>query len=85
MRKEHTPGPWHKNERRGPSGFGIWIPSFEIATVSSEEDARLIAAAPELLKALKMLIEDYYDDHSDHVECGVLSARAAIARAIEGK
>lgn len=62
-----------------PSGVGVWL----------ECDARLIAAAPDLLEALKLLLEN----HTQLVnfgDCGnwdvegepaVIAARAAIARA----
>lgn len=57
----HTPGPWHKARGRA---FGLYdirvaipgsqdITGHPIAKAVSEEDADLIAAAPELLEALK--------------------------------
>lgn len=57
-RAAHTPGPWLIREgfrsetwdvyphRGGPPKFGQWA---EIATVENRNDARLMAAAPDLL------------------------------------
>ena len=58
------------------------------ASILREEDAHLIAAAPDLLEAAKMALEaalqlarcDYYAENDDHV----VALRAAIAKA-EGK
>lgn len=47
----------------------------------SEDDARLIAAAPDLLEALKsMLIDSEWGDWSSHANA-IEKARAAIAKA----
>jgi hypothetical protein len=47
----------------------------------TEANARLIAAAPDLLEALKVLA-DYLDERSGDNECRPLeNARAAIAKA----
>jgi geranylgeranyl pyrophosphate synthase len=63
MTTEHTPGLWEV----GHDGSGAPIITFEardIATVEAyykdaEANARLIAAAPELLDTLKLLFEDW--------------------------
>lgn len=51
---EHTPGPWHCQVRK--EGWDIYEPisagGFKIAHVNTEPNARLIAAAPQLLEAL---------------------------------
>lgn len=83
---KHTPGPWewNKNYRGldGPGGAvileyapyeGMWVPDY--AGDWSEANARLIAAAPELLEALQDLCDTLG-------ECGATAkARAAIAKA----
>ncbi len=50
----HTPGPWHA---RGTK-ISIWNPFATaykvVATVEDEKDARLIAAAPDLLAQCKL-------------------------------
>lgn len=81
----HTPGPWWVDADPGEGvevhdGFG------RTASVWGEEDtatanARLIAAAPDLLAALRRLV-DYCDNHSDYDSIG--AACAAIAKA-EGR
>ena len=55
----HTPGPWVvKYDKKGLPYIGVksdpWTYNGTIASVdTSEKDARLIAAAPEMLDALK--------------------------------
>jgi len=61
MKTQHTPGPWNKDEQGDANGNFTIRPddgstngdthAEVIATVYTEEDARLIAAAPELLEA----------------------------------
>ena len=91
---KHTPGPW----THIPGGFTIKAPSdhhsFQlIASLSTgmktrsevEANARLIAAAPDLLEALQT-IAGYLDDtaacNSDKAMAS--TARAAIAKATGG-
>lgn len=56
----HTPGPWRHNETWGLIMHG----KSEVAAVhsSNSADARLIAAAPELLAALRAIIARYEGD-----------------------
>ena len=85
----HTPGPW----RVGDAGHTVFgppngNPSPEtIANVRGRSNARLIAAAPEMLEALKSIADGIVMDQSkpyDHIDT-VLAyqklARAAIAKA----
>ena len=57
---KHTPGPWSMEPRK--DGMGYWIDSVDgtICQVMHDEkaeaDARLISAAPELLQALRMVM-----------------------------
>jgi hypothetical protein len=81
---KHTPGPWVRNETWGLIVSG----DVEVAALHSgnEANARLIAAAPELLAALKWIAAHgdtgegrrpaYYDMRA--------KARAAIAKAAGG-
>ncbi len=84
MEAQHTPGKWIKTLNRIENEAGE-----EIARVSYrrsgyvQANARLIAAAPELLEALKRIGNylsihnpDYWDANADAVK-----ARAAIAKA----
>lgn len=71
---KHTPGPWsYQISRYEPEAFNIIEPGIgALAIVKSEDYARLIAAAPDLLEALKELT----------LERGMTDkARAAIAKA----
>jgi hypothetical protein len=63
---EHTPGPWRMEthdvrEYSGGSHVGYHVSAADVRAVASmiklEADARLIAAAPELLAASKALID----------------------------
>lgn len=85
---KHTPGPWTANK----TGYGsIWIGGNEIDDTGfqteigsicteygdmSKANARLIAAAPDLLAALRRLMS-YDFGHS----AGAIQARAAIEKA----
>ena len=88
---KHTPGPWQVNsrddhqvcdcdgERRGCSPIAQIVRRFDDAT-TRRANARLIAAAPELLAALQALI----DRGLEHRLSGfpeVDAARAAITKA----
>lgn len=61
---KHTPGPWTLWEENG--GFNITVPGAVIASraewgnraAESAANARLIAAAPDLFHALKLLLAD---------------------------
>ncbi len=97
---EHTPGPWEISygkirPARPIEGYTIGYAPICIVRGDKrlhgngvrEANARLIAAAPELLEALKAVI-DWLDDGSillsEVCAANVLQARAAIAKA-EGK
>lgn len=85
---KHTPGPWKANENPYPNGLigvGQINNIFDIAKVSGRENADLIAAAPELLGALKQatnqLDRDYKFTPLDGSAALILKLRAAIAKA----
>lgn len=94
---QHTPGPWSADE---------WAPGFTVSAPDShysvchledcnnaEANARLIAAAPELLAALEALLDSNLPERCNvrpHADCGCFSCRqydvielaqAAIAKA----
>lgn len=89
----HTPGPWSLRHR--PSGpWTVYVPAMSdsgrerfyngiwIHQGDNEADARLIAAAPELLEALK-LAQDWLSTDDPEWEVRV-AVDAAIAKA-EGR
>ena len=99
---KHTPGPWFIERRTNDGGTthhsitaseGIGWANDRYMSVSGcidEHDARLIAAAPELLEACSAMIEwddrenDFAVDFYKRMELCVLAfqkARAAIAKA----
>jgi len=78
----YTPGPWRRNTREGRQVVEA-IPEvgwLEVAKVVDINDARLIAAAPDMLAALKTLVDLYVANHWAVFD----AARAAIAKA-EGR
>ena len=81
MSNQITPGPWRKGERVSYGGNAHGFPIYfnddgeqVVDYVYTEADADLIAAAPDLLRALECLLE------MGHAKAGDL-ARAAIAKA----
>ncbi len=87
MSTQHTPGPWELNlETEKVSGFDESgerrVVVYELGT--NEADARLIASAPDLLKALEQ-ISDYARKDGDMIAQHLAGiARAAIAKATGG-
>lgn len=89
MTTPHTPGPWKVDEDApvivsAQDGTDIAIASgrAERGTVQ-EANARLIAAAPEMLAALVILVRDFDSavDHAPEYSAIADHARAAIAKA----
>lgn len=97
VKASHTPGPWKLDNlaANGEQEIGIsrsWeIGGASICIVDSSRnaqtllaDARLIAAAPELLEALKRLtkaMDDYDGDIPPDIDSPYHQARAVIAKA----
>lgn len=79
-----TPGPWAWNHNGGPAfdGHRIFGDGICVGSASNDANARLIAAAPDLLEALIDLCESFkchnenYDLHD-----GYNAARSAIYKA----
>jgi len=82
----HTPGPWHYREgsRIVVDGGGWWIAEVQAgrADNSSEANARLIAAAPDLLAALENYVRVYGPLPVKRVDCVVVydAAKTLIAK-----
>ena len=82
---KHTPGPWVVDpcwdilgNTDDGNGMVCQITTDAVPRAEAEANARLIAAAPDLLEALRAIIEDRYAQ-----KLGILKllARAAIAKA----
>lgn len=91
MSTQHTPGPWHRNIRANgkyPTIFAgrnqhVAVASQQKDTAETEANIDLIAAAPDMLAALKEIAGIADDDGvPDCLEHKI--ARAAIAKA-EGR
>ena len=81
----HTPGPWEIRAEEADEEYWITEPHYTVGPASivfNIEDACLIAAAPELLEALKLMIDTH--DTGGWPTSTIVIARAAIAKA-EGK
>jgi hypothetical protein len=88
---KHTPGPWfvHPQQAEGcfptrhyigakPDGAGpYWLAS----TDGNETNAALIAAAPELLAALRKVVAGVDEHEGWQMASTIAEARAAIAKA----
>ena len=94
MNTKHTPGPWRERAMPGrkttawiSGGDGNLITEISGARRLPEENAAnaaLIAAAPEMLAALKNLVNDALANGMHSSEPRIIEARQAIAKA-EGK
>ena len=81
---KHTPGPWTADYNKPYDQW--WVSQFDgnpVATTKQEPNAHLIAAAPDLLAALKEIVAGIsVGTNPDHP--WIKEARAAIAKA-EGR
>ena len=94
----HTPGPWNENAIRallrfGRKNDGDWDSSIywenENLNMPSDKDARLIAAAPDLLEALEQAVREV-SAMNNMLETGVYDSdimrwEAAISKARGGQ
>lgn len=91
-KSKHTEGPWKASYNRKFGNYQIWAGDFWIANtkceacpVDHEANALLIAAGPDLLAALEMLLNRTANPITDHafytLEDARKAARAAIAKA----
>lgn len=97
----HTPGPWEHTGQgdivgKEDNGYGLGyvdVCSVYLRTVRGRTNAnsRLIAAAPDLLAALREIADDYADrfdltcpSTNPGIKSTIAQARAAIAKATTG-
>ena len=86
MTTKHTPGPWHLSASKAciwhQDHGRICTPPNHAQVWNWEPNARLIAAAPELLAALEALLDmDVAYQRGPRVQDAVAVARTAIAKA----
>lgn len=77
----HTPGPWFVREPDGDEHTEVYAEKTGAVCYPEPDDAHLIAAAPELLAALKFAVSVLQDNH---IARGEAAALAAIRKA-EGR
>ncbi len=71
MTPKHTPGPWHVGMKPGPLVYGpqgeqiVNMTEPMLFDEENAENARLIAAAPDLLAALQAVIEQRNNPRRD--------------------
>lgn len=92
--ENHTPGPWEITENLGmDEAWCNWhrVGPVDLMGGSANANSRLIAAAPDMLESLKMMVSDFEQrvqvlgNKTDIAEVeAVTKARAVIAKA-EGK
>ena len=83
---EHTPGSWEAREDYDSTWWVVQSgPAQDLAIHDlSEADARLIAAAPDLLKALEEFLSSYGSIYRGDMDRAVKLGSAAIAK-VEGE
>jgi len=90
---KHTPGPWYINPIKANANGNRRIMAEQCTPVAVVPDhlvadARLIAAAPDLLEALELMLDRFRDTEGSHgqwEEEATENARAAIAKATGGE
>lgn len=85
--KHHSPAPWHVIDGTVCDNYGQDILSpvlFDAFPDEQQANARLIAAAPEILEALKNLVAHFGANLSHTETIHAAEARAAIAKATRG-
>ena len=98
METKHTPGPWRFIEQGDANMYGMvtagnrWIISFrqngELMSETELANAKLMAAAPELLEALKLILSDIKQllgdyDIEFHNSGSIIESENAIKKATE--
>lgn len=85
---KHTPGPWSVDESNAIVGeklddHPIWLRPViaRFATGVRPADARMMAAAPDLLEALQEILDAADGSGWDQLDATLRTARAAVAKA----
>lgn len=78
---KHTPGPWVNTGNGIHSGTRCVATTHMNPKEQRDIDARLIAAAPDLLEALKDLCSHINETRGSNADNALFAARLAIAKA----
>lgn len=88
IERKFTPGPWMLSGRtvyalndQGFNRFSALVQDAHAPAYELNANARLIAAAPELLEALEQAVTSMQDSGYQNSHVAVRAARAAIAKA----
>ena len=85
MNTKHTPGPWEYDRNAGhivAQGISVCRISACSGYGEHDDNARLIAAAPELADALAWALEQIEDDLDPYHQQALAHARAVLAQAL---
>ena len=77
----HTPGPWRLQKMRQEGMFSIGMGTFYATGLIGEANARLIAAAPDLLEALEAIAKLKVDGPHISAKAGFDEVTRAFVRA----
>ena len=92
MTTKHTPGPWTCNANYGTQHYMVWDADGnyhemrdDVASPEMDANARLIAAAPDLLAPLKELLWGASRTSDGDYSNAFTAAREAIDKATKGQ
>lgn len=77
---QHSPGPYHATHAGGQWYTLYNADGYRIGAVRGAATANLVAAAPDLLEALKSLVGN---SMLDETECEFIAAASALIRKVE--
>ena len=80
----HTPGPWQYVDD-GPTNYLINGPDTPVGEAGREANARLMAAAPDLLEALRAVVRDIAFESGNRPHNTALHAAEAAIEKAEAK
>ncbi len=78
-----TKGKWQYGHNGYETGYHVAVDGMYLLEVDKEDDARLIAAAPELYEALKAMTDAFLDTKGSHgaqEQAAMEAAYAALAK-----
>lgn len=84
MEQQHTPGKWHAEHLEPYWAITAQDGLDDIGYIRTEEDARLVVAAPMLLEALRLLVR-FINPTESAMKAEARQAALAAIEAVEGR